>query len=428
MDLRRDLYLDANSTAQLRPEAIEAVTNLLAMAHQWSNASTVHERGRKSRFLLEQSRAQVLGLFFSGVLKHRLRDLPGKLFFTSGGTEACNSLLRCFVGRRKGAIAISAIEHPAIGRTAQSLESEGWRVITVYPDSRGVVDVEEFCHAVVVGSGQQVELASLMLANNETGALQPVAELARSLRSRGFRGVITSDISQAVGKSRLSLSELFDAGVDAVAFSAHKLGALAGVGAVIVSNKLCLDFQPLIYGGGQESGFRSGTENLPSIVAFGAVCEKLAGTIGEELRRRRELTQRFWREVSGVLPDTCSLTPGTGAVGGGVECGLDQSACAESEDAIVNTLLLRFPGCRADDLVVALDIAGVRVSTSSACQSGKQGVSYVLQALQRNMPLGDDAAREYVRFSTDWDIDEELVSAAAERVVKVVRTMRGAAR
>ena len=284
----------------------------------------------------------------------------------------------------------------------------------VAPESDGIISADNFLSALT----PETELVSLMLANNETGALQPAAEIAKALRARGYSGPIISDITQAPLKTVFSLQGLFDAGVDAVALSGHKMGAPAGIGAIILAGShhkpapRCFQFHSLINGGPQEGRLRAGTENLLGAVAWGAVCRALRPRLDSELARIENLRDKLVLEIGIKVPGTRCLTP------------LSQtkpSTTAIAKTALVNTALIQFTGCRGDDLVVALDLLGICVSTGSACASGKQEVSHVLCS----MGLSNTEAREVVRFSLDWDADEASIQRTVESLTQVVSRMRG---
>lgn len=403
MSAGKTIYLDANATSRPRPCLVRVLSELVA-DEGLRNASSVHALGRKARARLNQARRAVLAVLNGGEIPRDQR-----LFFTSGGTEGCNTLVFGFLGPMTALAAApahvisTAIEHPAVLESLTVLARSGWSITRIAPAKSGAFAVE----AVVEAVRPETALVTLMAANNETGAIQPVVECARALRASGYRGVITSDATQLVGKSTLTARELFAAGVNAIAVSGHKVGAPSGIGAVVLATgdtECCYSFEPLLHGGPQESYDRPGTENLFGALAFGEVCRELAPTLAESLHERRVLRERLWRSVR-QIPDVFRLTPE------------DESGV---ERALANTLLLRCVGCRGDDLVVALDLAGVAASTGSACASGKQGVSHVLTA----MGYDSTAAREVVRLSLDWDTTSEQVDRAAEVLGAVVTRMR----
>lgn len=386
-----NIYFDANAASRLRPVAVHALEQFLGCSADLGNPSSIHTCGRRSRGLLEQAREQVSGYLLSS---NRSRH---KVIFTSGGTESCNTMIRGFMGRDGGKVVCSAIEHPAVSQALLSLNGNSLVQVPVTAD--GVVDIEAFSEAVTT----EVELATLMFANNETGVVQPVEELVRLLRSRGWNGAFVVDAIQAVGKSDFDAVSLFECGVDAIAVSGSKLGSGFGAGAVLVnggSESTCRLFRPLLLGGVQESGFRAGSPSLAAIVAFGAVCDYLAQAGQEERERITSLRDELWQLLSDRLPFVRRVVRG--------------------QSLLSNTLLVSVQGCRGDDLVVGLDLEGVMVSTGAACASGKQQTSHVLRA----MGMDDQEARQCIRVSLDWDASTEIICKGVERVERVTRRMR----
>jgi cysteine desulfurase len=399
------IYLDANASARIRPEVERVVAELLSPVAP-RNPSSVHQLGRQARSRLQAARKSVLRLLNGGSDVRNQR-----LAFTSGGTEACNAMVLGFLGelprlaQAPGHVVVSAIEHPAVLEPLALLERCGWSITRIRPAEDGIVRVSDFLAAV----RSDTALVALMAANNETGALQPVEELARSLRATGYRGPIVSDFVQAFGKAQLTAESLFSAGVNALSISGHKIGAPAGIGALILNtaaDAVCFTCEPLLRGGAQEHSQRAGTENLFGALAFGEVSRVCLAAFVEELEQRRRLRERLWDSLRSRIPAVERITP------------RDE---ATHPRATANTLMVRFHGCRADDMVVALDLEGVCVSTGSACASGKQSVSHVVTA----MGYTGDAAREMIRFSLDWDTDEAAVERAAEIAAKVAAKMRG---
>lgn len=393
------IYLDANASSRLRPRAVEVLSSFAA--DNLKNSSSVHAPGRKARGALNDARQSILKLLSLG------NPLPSAtLVFTSGGTEANNALVSGFLGNPlagHGRILTTAIEHPSMLEPLKRYKEHNWDVIEISPDADGRAQSLSFLEAL----SPDTQLVSIMAANNETGAIQPVCEISRALRERGYSGPIICDFTQAFGKTLISAAELFNSGVDAISVSGHKLGAPAGIGAFVLntSSDCCRLFEPLLVGGPQEKRYRAGTENVLGAVAFGAVCAALANDLPNELQSRKRLRDLLWQLIEEGAPDAQCLTPGG----------------SETESiSLANTLLVRFPGIRGDDLVVGLDLQGICASTGSACSSGRQDVSYVAQA----MGLSRDEARDIVRFSLDWDSTEEMMYEAARVVVGLLQTMR----
>ena len=378
------VYLDANATSRLRPTVRTAVNDLIASDAM--NPSSVHSSGRAARSQLRKARNQLMASL-------GLQD--ERIIFTSGGTEACNSLVFGFLDQKSaGRIVSSQIEHPAILACLEELTKSGFVIDSFETTAAGVAQIDS------VQIDSSCELVCLMAANNETGAIQPIVELSRKIRKAGYQGPIVSDFTQAVLKSELKIKDLFEAGVDAVSISGHKLGALPGIGAIIINScdtGNCRQFNSLLLGGPQEERFRAGTENLPGIISLSTVLPNPESQL-QERASRRELRELLFEKISELNPQIKRLGP-------------DSSKTA----LLSNTLMLHTPGFRGDDLVVALDLEGIQLSTGSACASGKQESSHVVQA----MGLDEAAAREVIRFSLDWDTTEADIELAVRAFNKV---------
>ena len=354
------VYLDWNATTPLRPEA------RVAMAEAWElsgNPSSVHSEGRKARRLVEDARAAV-----AAAVGARSQDVV----FCSGGTEA-NALaltpgLRRGAGQKVERLLVSAIEHASVlsgGRFA----ADAIQTINVTPS--GLVDLDHL-RALLGGAPA---LVSVMLANNETGAVQPVAEVARLVHESG--GLLHVDAIQAFGKISFDINSL---GADLVTLSAHKIGGPKGVGAVVTAEDV-QGLEPLLRGGGQELGRRAGTENVAGIFAFGAATRAAIAALGADAARLRGLRGR--------LEDGLKQTPG-------------MIVFSENTQRLPNTTLFTIPGLRAETAVIGFDLEGIAVSSGSACSSGKVQPSHVLEA----MGLGRDLAQGAVRFSLGWSTSQ----------------------
>lgn len=389
------MYWDANASSTLRPIAREGIESFLHN-YKVANPSSVHREGRDARALLRSARENILSYVFSD-----RPETKASLVFTSGGTEACNSMIDGFLREeQEGHILSSSIEHPAILQCVARYAERGFDCETVGTNSSGLVNATEFVEKL----RPNTRLVALMYANNESGSIQPVLEVARYLRDKGYDGLIVTDTTQAISKSDISVSNLFLAGVDAITISGHKLGALPGVGALILNQELtCRTYSPLIIGGGQENKLRGGTEFLLGGHSLGLVCKYLLEVGAKEREERRALTQRFRNLLSSTIEGITILTP--------------ELASGHSLD---NTLFIRFKGCRADDLVVALDINGISTSVGSACSSGKQEVSTV--ALE--MGLSKEEARECLRISFDWDVKESDLIHGIKILSSTINNMR----
>lgn len=401
------IYFDANAGSRLRTAARHELNAWLdgqsrLTAETPSNPSSVHAGGREARRLVADADMRIRK--FLSASPERLR-----LVYTSGGTEGCNSLIYGFYAGERGHIVTSSFEHPAMKEALARAVERGGEITQVAPGADGTIEVESVLSAV----RSETMLVSIMLANNESGAVNPLLELTRSLRGAGYSGVIVSDITQGVGKLEFDLADLFAAGVDAVAFSGHKLGALPGVGVLVFPSGetgmssgsqiagRCNFYSPLLVGGPQQGRLRAGTENIPGIISLAGAVDEIAGGSDEARSRERKrlagLRDKLW-EMLRAKADCRRLTP-TG------------------EKAVPNTLLFQVCGVRADDLVVGFDLLGFSVSTGSACGSGKQELPQTALVYG----LDQTEAAEVLRVSFDWDVTEEMVDCFSTAFAELVR-------
>jgi len=341
-------YLDYNASAPLRPQAAAAVTRALNLT---GNASSVHAFGRRARACLEDAREAVAAL---------VKAPPSAVVFTGGGTEANNLALTGMAGDGRRVL-VSAGEHPSVLDAV-----DGAARIPLGHD--GVVDLARLER--MLAGDERPALVSVMLANNETGVIQPLEAVVALARRHG--ALVHCDAVQAAGKIAVDMTEL---GVDAVSLSAHKLGGPQGVGALVADESLAL--APLLRGGGQERRRRAGTENLPGIAGFGTAAELAAADVdgASRLAALRDGLERRLRE----------LAPEVRAIGA-------------AAPRLPNTSCIALPGLAAETLVMGLDLAGVAVSAGSACSSGKVAPSHVLQA----MGLDEAVAAAAIRVSFGW--------------------------
>jgi cysteine desulfurase len=351
------VYLDYNATAPLRPAAAEAMARASALP---GNPSSVHSFGRQTRAAIETAREQVAAL--AGAK-------PAQIVFTSGGTEANNLAL---AGGGRTRMLVSAIEHDSVLAAAPSAER-------IAVTAEGIVDVgalERLLH-----SDARPALVSVMLANNETGAIQPMSEIVALAHRAG--ALVHCDAVQAAGKLPLDFAAL---GADLLSLAAHKFGGPKGVGALIIADAAPLTAQ--LRGGGQERGRRAGTENVAAIAGFGAAAEDARRDL-PCMADIGALRARLERDAVATVPSTQII--------------------ADTAPRLPNTSCLALPGVPAETLVMALDLAGVAISAGSACSSGKVKASHVLQA----MGLGANIVGSAIRVSLGWaseaaDIDRFL--------------------
>lgn len=359
------IYLDYNATAPLRPEARDALLAALDIG----NPSSVHEEGRKARALVEAARADVA----------RLVGAPAEtVIFTSGGTEACNlalGLRQAPAGEIKRLL-VSAIEHSAVLAAAKE---SGLPVeeLPVTPD--GVLGLDALDAAL---ADDTPALVCVMLANNETGVIQPIAEVAAKTRAHG--SLLFCDAVQAAGKIDINLSAL---GVDALSLSGHKLGAPMGVGALVTRPAVVVP--PQLIGGGQELGRRAGSENISGIAAFAAAARAAMRDLEAfaDLADRRDEMEAALQAAQAQL-----VVYGKGA------------------PRLANTSCFALSGLNAETLVMAMDLAGISVSAGSACSSGKVSRSHVLAAMQAEPHISKGVLRISLGWQSRAEDTQKLVS------------------
>ncbi len=372
------VYLDWNATTPLRREAREA------MAAAWDlegNPSSVHAEGRQARRLIEDARAAI-----SGAVGASLRNVV----FTSGGTEANALALTPGVRRASGLpvsrLAVSAIEHASVlagGRFPTDA------IGSIGVTRSGVLDLDRLRSTI---EGGPPALVSVMLANNETGAVQPVEEAAEIVHAAG--GLLHVDAIQAFGKIPFDINMMK---ADLVTLSAHKIGGPKGVGAVVLADGL-VGFEPLLRGGGQELGRRAGTENVAGIAGFGAAAKATMAALEGEAIRAEGLRNR--------LESGLRQTPGV-------------IVFSDDVPRLPNTTLFTVPGLRAETAVIGFDLAGIAVSSGSACSSGKVQPSHVLEA----MGFGPELAQGAVRLSLGCSTSEADIDRCLEAWRKLAGTL-----
>ena len=348
-------YLDNAATTKVCDEAAQAA--LAAMTENYGNPSSTHTKGREANRLLEAARKQVAAA---------LGCAPGELVFTSCGSESDNWAILggAEAMKRKGKhIISSAVEHDAVRRSLDELESRGFEVTRLAPDERGGISVD----SVVSALRDDTILVSLMLVNNETGAVTDISSIAKAVKKANPAVLVHTDAVQGFLKVPFSAKTL---GADMISISGHKIHAPKGVGALYVKNGLKL--KPFLVGGSQENGRRAGTEAMPQIAAFGAACE---------IARMQALRQLAVERLSRDIPELV-------LIGGGAP----------------HILSISLPGWRSEVLMNYLEAQDVYASRSSACKKG--GRSHVLEAMGLSAKVIDGAIRIGLsRFSTEEDID-----------------------
>ncbi len=372
------VYLDYNATTPLDARVLEAM--LPYLREQYGNASSRHEYGRAARRAVDAARQQVA----AAVGAH-----PTEVLFTSGGSEANNLFLKGAAAafRKAGVLAVSAIEHPCVRNTARQLERQGWQVFELAVDEAGrVLDF-----ALDFAPEQKPRMISVMLANNETGVIQDLPALAARARPSGTR--LHTDAVQALGKLPVDFRALNQAGVHAMTVSAHKIYGPKGAAALIVDKRV--ELVPLIAGGGQERGLRSGTENVAAIVGFGLACELAVSRLATLPIRLAGLRGR--------------LEAGLQALGAVIFGG--------AAERLPNTSYFAFPDLDGETLVGKLDRAGFAVASGSACSSAHPEPSHVLQAMGVSGQLSRGAVRVSLGAETSEENIDQFLEALASTVV-----------
>jgi cysteine desulfurase len=371
----RRIYLDNNATTPVVPEVLDAM--LPYWSTEFGNASSMHQEGRLARHAIETARETIADL---------LEASPEQVIFTSGGTEANNLAILGLAGQPPAQLVTSSIEHPSVLGCFDLLERRGFRVQRAPVDRDGLVCLDSFARLLA----PDTRLASVMLVNNETGSIQPIAELATAARRQGI--LFHCDAVQAVGRMPVSFRSF---GVNSLSLSAHKFHGPLGVGALIIDRKDAL--QPSLTGGHQELGLRPGTEPVALIVGMAKALELAVQNLEQDSQRIRQFRDSFEQGLRDRLT------------------GMTVNAPVRSR--IANTLNVRFPNLDAQAAVVAFDLLGVACSTGSACASGAPTPSHALLA----MGLTDEEARSSLRFSLSRLTTRSDLGRALELIAQVVR-------
>lgn len=356
-------YLDYNATAPVRPQVRAAMADALALP---GNPSSVHAEGRAARAVVERAREEVAALVGAA---------PAQVIFTGSGSEANNLALS---GARPARVVVSAIEHASILRPAAERRGS-FALVPVSSD--GVVDLAALEAILATPGTDGPTLVSIMVANNETGVIQPVREIVSLARRIG--ALCHVDAVQALGRVPLDFNAL---GCDLMSLSAHKIGGPKGVGALVRRDGVSL--APLVAGGGQERALRAGTENVPGIAGFAAAaaCARNELAEGREMARLARLRDR----VEGALRAVSQRAVMIGA----------------GAPRLANTSCIALPGLKAETQIMAFDLAGIAVSAGSACSSGKVEPSHVLMAMNLPAEVAETAVRVSFGFaSSDADAD-----------------------
>ncbi len=366
------IYLDHNATTPVAPEVAEAMAPYLGA--EFGNPSSDHALGRRARQAVEEARASVAALIGAA---------PDEVVFTSGGTESNNLAIRGVAAQAPATrhrIVTSTVEHPATTAPLALLEAAGWTLTRVPVAGSGIFDLD----AALGALGDDVALVTVMLAQNETGALMPVAELATAARAHG--AVVHTDAAQAIGKTPVSVDDL---GVDLVSIAGHKCYGPKGIGALYVRRGTPLS--PLVVGAGQEGGLRPGTENVAGIVGLGAAARLATDQLTTDAPRIAQLRDELWAVLAAKVPSIRRHTP--------------DGAC------LPNTLLVSFPGVLGADVLAKTP--GIAASTGSACHAGEHTPNATLLA----MGVAPDVALGAIRLSLGRGTTRAEIEAAVGLLV-----------
>jgi cysteine desulfurase len=376
-------YFDHNSTTALKPAVLEAMMPFLTAQH--GNPTSQHSFGRNAREAIEQARRQVA---------QAVGAQANQIVFTASGTEANNFAITGIASNLEQAqLLTSSIEHPCVSRPAIAMQQHGWKAHSIKVDSDCQIDLEDLKTKLETPTG----LISVMLANNETGAIQDIQKVVALAAQH--KTLVHTDAVQALGKMHVDFTEL---GVHAMTISSHKIGGPLGAGALVLNKRV--DIQPLLYGGGQEKGLRSGTENIAAIVGFGAACELATVSLNDFMTHTNALRQRL-------------------------ESGLQKmhaTIFGQYAQRLPNTSFFAFENIEGETLVTALDKLSFAVASGSACSSASSEPSHVLLA----MGVDADLARGAIRVSlhqnnTKTQIDEFLI--ALKQALQDLRQMTAVA-
>ena len=377
----KKVYLDNNATTPVRPEVFEAIRPFLTEI--WGNPSSIHWAGRNARGPVDDAREQVAQF---------LGATPGEIIFTSCGSESNNLAIKgaaAYYAKKGRHIITTRVEHPAVLETCKYLEKKGSPVTYLPVDRQGMIDLDEYRSAF----RSDTVLVTVMMANNETGVVFPIKEMAAAARERGV--LFHTDAVQASGKLALDVNDL---GVDMLTISGHKLYAPKGIGALYVRKGVRLD--NLIHGGHQERGRRAGTENVPGIIAIGKAAElarKELPQIGPRLLKLRE-------KLESELKERVS----------------DVQVNGHPTQRLPNTLNMSFFFIEGESILLNLDMEGIAASSGSACTSGSLEPSHVLLAM--NIP--PENAHGSVRFSLGKDSTEEEIDYVVEVLPPIIDRLR----
>ncbi len=383
----KNIYLDYNATTPIDPRVLEEMMPYLS--ENYGNPSSIHSFGRKGKEALDKAREQVSQLISAS---------PKEIVFTSGGSEAANfaikSTARSLLREKGSHIVTTRVEHECVLESLKFLEKEGFQVTYLGVNSDGLIDLEELKEAIT----DETILVSCMYANNETGVIFPIDKIAEIVKERGV--IFHTDAVQAAGKIDIDLEEI---PADLLSISAHKFYGPKSVGALFIRDSFSqqISLTPLIHGGGQERGKRSGTENIPGIVGLGSASDIASNEMRQDESRIIELRDQLFQSITQDIE------------------GVKLNGILERQ--LWNTLNLSIEGVEGESLSMNLDIEGVAVSTGSACSEGTVDPSHVLSAM--GLSKGETASS--VRISLGRFTEKEEIDYIASIFPMIVERIRG---
>ncbi|MGY5150635.1 MAG: cysteine desulfurase family protein [Candidatus Nitrosopumilus sp. bin_68KS] len=373
------IYLDNAASTKIHDDVLE--TMLPYLKEQYGNPSSIHRYGRLSHKAIEKARKQIASL---------INAEPSEILITSGGTESNNTALRGIAMKNPASqIITSSIEHDAILEPCKKLSQSGFDVDYLPVDSFGMIDILELKNCI----SDKTCLVSIMFGNNEVGTIQQISEIAKICNEKKI--LFHTDAVQAVGKIPIDVQEL---GIDLLSISSHKLYGPKGIGALFIKNGVSID--PVILGGGQENGLRSGTENVANIVGFGKACEIAKTHLDENMSNVKKLRDYMIKKILDEIPEV--------------------TLNGHSESRLPNNVHFTFLGVNGEDLIIKLDEFGIAASTGSACSVNTQKASHVLEAMGFSL----EQITGSLRLTLGIFNNENEINETVEVLKKVVKELR----
>lgn len=373
------IYLDNAASTKIHDDVLE--TMLPYLKEQYGNPSSIHRYGRLSHKAIEKARKQIASL---------INAEPSEILITSGGTESNNTALRGIAMKNPASqIITSSIEHDAILEPCKKLSQSGFDVDYLPVDSFGMIDILELKNCI----SDKTCLVSIMFGNNEVGTIQQISEIAKICNEKKI--LFHTDAVQAVGKIPIDVQEL---GIDLLSISSHKLYGPKGIGALFIKNGVSID--PVILGGGQENGLRSGTENVANIVGFGKACEIAKTHLDENMSNVKKLRDYMIKKILDEIPEV--------------------TLNGHSESRLPNNVHFTFLGVNGEDLIIKLDEFGIAASTGSACSVNTQKASHVLESMGFSL----EQITGSLRLTLGIFNNENEINETVEVLKKVVKELR----